>query len=339
VTVLVTGANGYLGGLVAGRYRQMGLEVLAPGRAEVDLTTSDPFASVKEAERGRITHLVHAAAVTRFDVDRETAQAVNVEGTAKVVAFARRCPRLESLGLLSTVYATGLRGGAITERPYNGDAGFANDYEWSKAQAEQRVAEVAGDLPWRILRVATVVADDPSGAVTQRNAFHDTLKLWFHGLLPLVPGDARTRLYLVTGDFVVDALVRVMASPEAGGVYHLAHSAAESLTLEAALDVVAERFESVEGFRRRGVLRPLLGDEESFELLARGVSTFGGGMVRQSLQSVVPFARQLFVGKELDNVRLRQVLGPSYRAPDAAELVRRTCDTLVATRWGRHAVA
>ncbi len=339
MTVLVTGGNGYLGGLVAGRYGQMGHEVLAPGRAQVDLTAPDPFASMSDAERGRIIHLVHAAAVTRFDVDRDTAQAVNVEGTAKVVTFARRCPRLESLGLLSTVYATGLRGGAITERLYDGDAGFANDYEWSKGQAEQRVAEVAGDLPWRILRVATVVADDPSGAVTQHNAFHDTLKLWFHGLLPLVPGDARTLLYLVTGDFVVDAVVRLMASAEAGGVYHLAHAASESLTLEAALDVVADCFESVEGFRRRGVLRPLLGDEESFELLAAGVSTFGGGMVRRSLQSVVPFARQLFVGKELDNVRLRQVLGPSYRAPVAAQLVRRTCDTLVATRWGRHAVA
>ena len=339
MTILVTGGRGYLGGLVAGRYGQMGHEILAPGRAQVDLSGPDPFVSVSDAERSRITHLVHAAAVTRFDVDRATAQAVNVEGTAKVVAFARRCPHLESLGLVSTVYATGLRGGAITERLYDGDAGFANSYEWSKGQAEQLMAAAAGDLPWRILRVATVVADDPSGAVTQHNAFHDTLKLWFHGLLPLVPGDARTRLYLVTGNFVVDAVVRLMGAAEASGVYHLAHEAAESLTLEAALDVVAERFESVEGFRRRGVLRPLLGDEESFELLAAGVSTFGGGMVRQSLQSVVPFARQLFVDKELDNLRLRQVLGPSYRAPDAAELVRRTCDNLVATRWGRHAVA
>lgn len=338
MTVLVTGGSGYLGRLVAERYGQLGEEVLAPGRAEVDLTTPDPFACVTDADRGRITRLVHAAAVTRFDVDRETAGAVNVEGTAKVVAFARRCPRLVSLGLVSTVYATGLRGGAITERLYDGDAGFANDYEWSKGQAEQQVAQ-ADDLPWRILRVATVVADDPSGAVTQYNAFHDTLKLWFHGLLPLVPGDARTRLYLVTGDFVVDAVVGLMASAGAGGVYHLAHAARESLTLEEALDVVAESFGSVEGFRRRGVLRPLLGDEESFELLASGVSTFGGGMVRQSLQSVVPFARQLFVSKELDNVRLRQALGPTYQAPDAAELVRRTCDALVATRWGRHAVA
>ena len=33
--------------------------------------------------------------------------------------------------------------------------------------------------------------------------------------------------------------------------------------------------------------------------------------------------------------RLREVLGDSYRAPDAAELVRRTCDWPVATRRGR----
>ena len=335
MTVLITGAGGYVGRLVAARYEQAGHEVVAHGRAAGDLADAEPFAGVTAEQRDSITHIVHSGAVTRFDVDRDTARAVNVEGTEKLLAFARRCPRLESLGVVSTVYSTGLRAGPIAEQLYDGDAGFANDYEWSKWQAEQRVAETGDDLPWRILRVATVVADDPSGAVGQHNAFHETLKLWFHGLLPLVPGDAATPLYLVTGDFAADAIVAVMGLVSGRGVYHVAHAAADSLTLGQAVDVVSECFESVDGFRRRGVLRPLIGDEETFDLLVSGVSSFGGGLVRQSLQSVVPFARQLFVGKELDNRRLREVLGDSYRAPDATELVRRTCDWLVATRWGR----
>ena len=74
-------------------------------------------------------------------------------------------------------------------------------------------------------------------------------------------------------------------------------------------------------------------------MLASGVDAFGGGLVRQSLRSVVPFARQLFVDKELDNTALRQVLGDAYRPPDPATLVHRTCKWLVATRWGRDAVA
>ena len=340
MAVLITGAGGYLGRLLARRYREAGEEVLEHGRASGDLAGPDPFADVDDRQRGRVTAIVHAAAVTRFDVARHVAGAVNVEGTAKVVDLARSCRRLESLGILSTIYSTGLRAGPICEQLYGDGAGFANDYEWSKWAAEQVVAGEAGSgLPWRVLRVATVVADDDTGAVTQHNAFHETLKLWFHGLLPLVPGDAATPLYLVTGSFVADAVLAVMDDPGAEGVYHLAHAPADSLALGQVLDVVAEAFEAVERFRRRGVLRPLLGDEETFHLLARGVSTFGGGLVRQSLRSVVPFARQLFVPKLVGNDRLRGVLGARYAAPDPAELVRRTCRCLVDTDWGRHAVA
>ena len=331
MAVLITGAGGYLGSLVAERYRAAGEEVVAHGRSTGDLAGEGPFAAV---DPGPITRIVHSGAITRFDVGREDALAVNVEGTRKLLAFARTCPRLESLGLVSTVYATGLRAGPIEERLYDDGPGFANDYEWSKWAAEQLVAQEGGDLPWRILRVATVVADDDTGRVTQHNAFHETLKLWFHGLLPLVPGDAATPLYLVTGDFVASAIVALME--EGDGVYHLAHT--HNCTLAEILDVVAAAFDEVDSFRRRRVLPPLLGDRETFDLLASGVEAFGGGLVRQSLQAVVPFARQLFVAKEVDNRRLRAALGDRYQAPDAAELVRRTCARLVETKWGKVAV-
>ncbi|MDQ3640136.1 MAG: SDR family oxidoreductase [Actinomycetota bacterium] len=335
MAVLITGAGGYLGSLVADRYRAMGEDVVAHGRATGDLTDDEPFATV---DPGPITHIVHSGALTRFDVGHDEARAVNVEGTRKLLAFAATCHRLEALGVVSTVYATGLREGRIEERLYDDGPGFANDYEWSKWEAEQVVSTTSGDLPWRILRVATVVADDESGRVTQHNAFHETLKLWFHGLLPLVPGDGATPLYLVTGDFVSSAIVELMADSAATGVYHLAHASTSSLTLKEALDVVAAAFDAVEAFRRRRVLPPLLGDRETFDLLASGVEAFGGGIVRQSLQSVVPFARQLFVAKEVDNSRLRAALGDRYTPPDPAELVRRTCDSLVATKWGRREV-
>lgn len=338
-TVLITGASGYIGGLVARRYAEAGWDVLALARKQADLADPEPFVAVSDEARRSISAVVHAGAVTRFDVEPDLARTVNVEGTEKVVAFARSCPRLESFGLVSTVYATGLRAGRVGEELGDDSAGFANAYERSKWEAEQVVTEAGDDgLPWRILRVATVIADDASGQVTQHNAFHETLKLWFHGLLPLVPGNPATPLYLLTGDFVADTIVRLMG-PEHGGIFHVAHEPSHSLTLSRAVEVVSEAFEAVEAFRRRRVLRPLLGDEESFDLLTSGVGSFGGGMVRQALQTVVPFARQLFVVKELENARLRAALGPSYTPPDPADLVRRTCEYLIASKWGRDAVA
>lgn len=356
--VLITGASGYLGKLLSRRFLEDGhrvvLAVRSPakrdevtaalgalaGRAQfvtVDLAAAEPFAALDAEVRRRITRIVHTAAVTRFNVDRELAELVNVDGTRHALALARSCPALESFSQVGTVYSSGLRDGLITEEPHDDAAGFANTYEWSKWAAEQLVVGHGGDLPWRVQRVATVVADDDSGAVTQYNAFHETLKLCFYGLLSLLPGRGDTPLYFVTGAFVTDAIARITDPASAGGIYHVAHDRSESLTLDQMLDLVFEQFEAVEDFRKKRILRPLLADEQSFGLLVDGVTSFAGSLVTQALTNVAPFARQLYVRKELDNARLRAVL-TDYRAPDPAQLVRDTCAQLLATRWGRREV-
>src|SRR5438094_9321185 len=71
-----------------------------------------------EVERERITRVVHAASVTRFSVEADVAQQVNVEGTRKLLDFCRQCPRLEHFALLSTVYSSGLHPGDIEETPF-----------------------------------------------------------------------------------------------------------------------------------------------------------------------------------------------------------------------------
>lgn len=359
---LVTGAGGYLGRRIARRLLAEGGHdlvlavrteaaraelagdfepVVAAGRARVvvaDLAEPEPFAALDDGLRRRITVIVHSAAVTRFNVERELAERVNVEGTGRVLALARRCPNLERVAHLSTVYATGLRSGVIREEPDDGSAGFANDYEWSKWASEELVVAEGDALPWAVLRVATVVADDDGGAVTQRNAFHETLKLCFHGLLPLLPGDGSTPLYFVTGDAVADLVARLCDPACPGGHHHLAPEAAQALTLDAALDLVFARFGHVEEFRRRGVLRPPLVDQESFDLMMGGVTPFAGSLVRQAMANVAPFARQLYVAKALEHPRLAAAL-PDHRWPDPAALVEATVDHLVERRWGRRDVA
>lgn len=353
--VLVTGAGGYLGHRVGRCFLATGdhdvvlgvrteaarhamTEEFALGGKAVrvvmaDLTADDPFDVIDDALAHRITCIVHTAAVTRFNVERELARKVNVGGTAAVLELARRCPRLERLAQLSTVYATGLRGGRIVEEPDDGSAGFANAYEWSKWAAEQLVVSEAG-LPWSVLRVATVVADDERGVVTQHNAFHETLKLCFYGLLSLLPGRGDTPLYFVSGDAVTNAVVRLCDPACEGGVYHVAPERPAAVTLDEVLDLAFTRFEEDEEFRRKRILRPLLADRESFELLMDGVASFAGSVLNQALANVVPFARQLYVDKVIDNRRLRAALADD-RAADPSALVAATVDHLVEHRWGR----
>ena len=355
---MITGGDGYLGLALARRLLERGERVLlwmraadeneaarkrdrvtrdlgtATGGAQLvcgRLEDDQPFRDVQPRE---IRAIVHAAAVTRFNVERDLARAVNVDGAVKVMRFAARCDGLESFDYVSTVYATGLRTGTIEEGPAASEAGFANHYEWSKREAERELLERFDQLPWRVLRVATVIADDDSGRVTQYNAVHSTLKLVYYGLLSLIAGDESVRPYFVTGEFVSRALGDILSGAATKRFYHLCHPPEHNPRLGQVVDLAMATFGRDEGFRARRILRPLFCDVESFELLARSVDGFGGPVVRQTLESVAPFARQLFVHKRLENANMVNAMR-GYAPPDMLGVLRATCDELARTRWGR----
>ncbi len=360
--VFITGGGGYLGSLLAETYlaktdRDVHLWLHAQNEQEFqnkrerlasifqanqtrviyswgDLTCPHPFASISA---NRIEQVIHSAAITRFNVDAETARSVNVDGTRKLLHFAERCPNLQAVGVISTVYASGLQAGQIEERAATGEAGFANHYEQSKWAAETLLIRRFAHLPWRILRTGTVIADDLCGTVTQFNAVHNTLKLLYYGLLSLLPGQAKTPLYFVTGTFVTQAIVELMGRGSNQAIYHVAHTKEESLSLEALITCVFQSFSQEPDFVRRRVMEPLFTDHEAFSLLASGVSRFAGQVVNQAVSSVSPFAKQLFIEKTIQNDRLRAAL-PNYQAPDSRELVQRICAYLVRTKWGQETI-
>jgi nucleoside-diphosphate-sugar epimerase len=356
--ILVTGADGYLGARIARRLLEdsdarLVLWIrsgdadkvarlsasLGPhlGRVEVqagDLAEADPFARIDP--RG-LRAIVHTAAVIRFNVEREIAESVNVGGARKAMQLAARCPELESFLLVSSLYACGLRSGPIEEVRFDDSAGFSNHYEWSKWKSEELLhgprAEFGG-LPWRIGRVATVIADDEGGTVSQQNSIHNTLKLLYFGLLSILPGDPKVKPYFVTGEFATAALDRILRASPARTVHHVAPTRAESATLGDLLDIAFEVFGEDPSFRARRLLKPLYCDAEAFDLLVEGIAHSGGPIVRQALASVAPFARQLFLDKDVRNERLASTM-TAYRAPDPRNLIRSTCRRLVETRWGR----
>lgn len=357
--LLITGADGYIGSRLARKYlvstdlplllwvrarnpgefeaKKAFLQDRLPGKGRRigyacgDLCQPEPFATVDPASVGSI---IHAAAVTRFNVDAPTARQVNIEGTTKLLDFAQTCKGLEWFALISTIYSSGLKEGRITEQQHDGSAGFANHYERSKWEAEAAVIQRRDRLPWKIFRVATVIADDDAGQVVQHNAFHNTLKLFYYGLLSVIPGDPNTPLYFATGDFVTQAIYDSMHGTQGQSIYHVTYRRAESPTLADLIEIAFETFQSDDSFRKRRVLRPLYSDLESFNLLADAMTAFGQGVMGQAVSSVSPFAPQLFVDKDVCNDNLRTAVG-SYSPPVALDLLNRTCAHLVASRWGR----
>jgi thioester reductase-like protein len=357
--ILITGGDGYLGLRLATRYLertdspvllwmrardeqelQAKREKLARAFEEFeprvsfcygDLVNDKPFDPIDPKS---IQKIIHAASVIRFNVDEATARQVNIEGTEKLLRFAEGCKNLEGLGLLSTVYASGLRSGVIEEGPLDNGAGFANFYEQSKWASEAMLMRQFDHLPWQTFRVATVIADSSEGHVTQYNAFHNTLKLFYYGLLSLIPGTPDTPVYFVTGDFVADSVFELMRARASKAIYHVSHAESESLTLGELIDTAFEVFDQEQDFKTRRVLKPLYSDSESFDILVDGISAFGGGIVNQAVSSVAPFGKQLFIKKDIRNSKLVGALR-NYREEDARSLILNTCRYLVRTRWGK----
>jgi nucleoside-diphosphate-sugar epimerase len=347
MTVLVTGATGYVGGLTAAALREHGGygDVIALGSAEADLTVPGALDVIPT---DGITHIVHSAAVTKFGIDRATAKAVNIEGTEQVVEFARRCPDLERFVFISTLYTAGLATGEITEEPAgiieepaNAAAEapnatetvrFGNYYEWSKHAAERLVLECG--LPATIARVSTLIADDDNGHVSQYNAVHNTFRLFFYGMLSLMPGDADVPVPVATGDFTAAALMAVLAAEP--GFYNVCPDVAQTPSLGQLMDAMFTAFEREPSYIRRGIRRPLLVQHSVFADLLAGLRTMPRGPVLDALESVSPFSSQLYKSKTFDNTRLRKAW-PGYHAPDPLALMSETADYLVRTRWGRNA--
>ncbi|TMQ49825.1 MAG: NAD-dependent epimerase/dehydratase family protein, partial [Candidatus Eisenbacteria bacterium] len=106
--------------------------------------------------RREVSHIVHAAAVTRFDLPLDRARQLNTATVAHVLDLARSCPRLQGFFLLSTVYVAGRRVGTIRERESARPDGFVNTYEQSKHEAEELVAAAAGEVPGVVFRLSTL---------------------------------------------------------------------------------------------------------------------------------------------------------------------------------------
>jgi nucleoside-diphosphate-sugar epimerase len=354
---LITGAGGYLGRRIARERLARGDAVLlwlhAHDEADFakkkralaeflgfdapveyyagDLAASDPFAQL---DRNSITHIVHGAGLTKFTVDAASADAINRDGTHKLLCFAEQCPRLERVMLLSTVYASGLTCGEIAEAQLLRPHAFANHYERSKWESEQLVADRFAHLPWTIARLSTVISDDETGSVGQFNAVHQALSLCFYGLMSVMPGVATCPLYFLTGAFAANSCARLLERAPERTVLHVCHDHDASPTLGEFIDIIYDTFARDPGFARNRVLKPLFIDQATFAELSSASKQMAGDPVARALVAIEPFAPELSAPKNIGNHKLRHLL-PDYRAPDLRPTIAAMANWLVRTRWGR----
>ena len=167
-------------------FRAVGMNVIpVPG----DITKEGLGISEDRArELGNlITHVVHTAAETGITRSRDDLFRINLTGTENVLAFSGKIR--EGRGPVrflhvSTAYVAGRRKGKILETDEPAET-FSSYYEEAKAKAEQLVKN--SGLPYTIVRPAMIVGNSVTGRVRKFDTIYYMLKLVLSGKVRILP--------------------------------------------------------------------------------------------------------------------------------------------------------
>jgi thioester reductase-like protein len=240
--VLLTGATGFVGREILSRFLARGdRHVYALVRADNDneaagrLPAHERLTAVagdieqtglglgedaSERLRREVGTVLHCAASVSFDLPLDEQRSVNVEGTRRVLSFARSCPHLERLSYVSTAYVAGEPDRLFREDELAVGQSFRNPYERSKFEAELALRSQGAGLPLQILRPSIVVGESTTGRTSSFNVLYGPLKAFARGRIPAIPARRDAPVDIVPVDYVADR-VHELATDGPNGTFHL----------------------------------------------------------------------------------------------------------------------
>ncbi|HEX6059228.1 MAG TPA: SDR family oxidoreductase [Gemmatimonadaceae bacterium] len=348
ITCFVTGATGLLGARVVRRLLEdpdvRAVYALVRAPAVFDSPAVVPVLGdvgaeglgIAPAVRARlareVTTVVHCAATTSFSQTLDEARATNTEGTRRLLDLAAGWHGVTRFVFVSTAFVAGARTGVVPERAVAAD-GWINAYERSKAEAEVLVRAARGD--WTIARPSTVVCDDASGRISQVNAVHRALRLYFGGLAAMLPATADSALDVVTADHAARGIARAALAPYVEGeTFHLC-AGRGAMPLEELLDVSYDAFQRSPAWRQKGIARPVLTDLATYRLFESAIDDAGSVRVRQAVRSLGHFVPQLAYPKRFETTGADTLLGAT--APAVASFWGSMVHALVGAHPAREA--
>jgi len=291
-----------------------------------------------DALKHTLTHVIHSAATTRFDLPLETARSVNVEGTRRVLALAEAAPRLEATAFLSTAYVAGRRTGVVGERERAHVCGFVNTYEQSKYEAELLIEGASGRVPIAVYRLSTVLGDSATGAVRHYTAPHHALRMMHLGLVSMLPGSDEYPVDLIGADYTARVLYSLFTEHfEAGGRFHITSPEGKCYTLG---EIVEETYrllaEHDPEWAARRYPQPDIAPLETFELFVRSAEQANNPIMQGVARALTHFAQQLAYPKRFDRAELLRAL-PGYddEAPDVRGYYGAVVEHCLRTGWDR----
>jgi nucleoside-diphosphate-sugar epimerase len=284
-----------------------------------------------------VTGILHAGAVTRFDQTPDAARLNNVEGTSNVLAYARRCPRVERIGIVSTAFVAGRRGGAILEDELDLDADFNNEYERSKAHAEYQARLVMQELPVDIYRLSIVVGRRTDGRIARFSGIYPIFRLFYEGLLAMFQGAEGQTVDLIPSDFAAAAIHHLFTEPGAAGkTYHICAGADKSFLLDEVFPAIDACLAGTDAaWCGRGQPLPLRVAVDVFQRFVDIVELTANPRFQQIIRQTRTVTQQLEVPKVYDTRAFAKGIAgrPALALPHIREWLPQIVAGAMATRW------
>lgn len=341
--LFLTGASGLVGGEFLDRALARGVRVTCLHRHLSSVQsprTNQNFVygdlSNFNLDTRDITAILHCAANTHFGLSLDEIRISNVEGTQRVLEFARRCPKLQRFGYVSTVFSCGCLETALMETRWL-PITFSNSYQQSKWEAEELIFESMRDIPAAIYRLSSIFGDSNTGVVQRFNYTHQLLRFLPWNVLPVVPGIADAPVDLIATDWAAEALFQLFVNRfESAKVFHICAGPQDSLTVEELLDLAVHCFESdPNGSKWLPIHPPKLVSLREYEALVEATQRGEDRLLRELIRVLSSFLPHLGMRQEFHRNNTRAAL-PELAVPRIRDYFAKTVSYCLATNWGRN---
>lgn len=242
-TALLTGVSGVVGRAVAAELR--GFHVVGLAHSDTDVPEADevlwadlrqPLLGLPQAQWHelveRVDVVVHSGALTNWGQAREIYQGINIDGTARIIGFARAADA--PIHLISSCFVHALERGRIDDlRPGN----VVTPYIWSKLESERLVAR--SGLPYSIHRPTNVIGDSVTGASSRPQIVQQVSEWFCRGKAPYFPLHPGNLMDFVPLDVTAHAIARAVEADALGRVLWQTYGG-EAMTADEAQEIMVE---------------------------------------------------------------------------------------------------